>query len=103
MPLTSLLCTDGKMADVALQMANAMQIRCHVRSGVATNLNKGPGLIECRPVFDTVSKGPEADVGILSKVSHRVLTQPATVLVVQCLQMTDTNLPAYASGMRIGG
>jgi hypothetical protein len=53
---------------------------------VATNLNKGPGLIECRPVFDTVSKGPEADVGILSKVSHRVLTQPATVLVVQYLQ-----------------
>lgn len=100
MPLTSLLSTDGKMADVAQQMADAMQIRCHVRSGVvATDLNEGPGLIECRPMFDTVSKGPEADVGILSKVSHRVLTQPATVLVVQCLQTTDTNMPAYASGI----
>ncbi len=81
-----------------------MQIRCHVRSGVvATNLNKGPGLVECRPVFDTIPKGPEADVGILSKVSHRVFAQPATVLVVQCLQTTDTNMPTYASAMRIGG
>lgn len=70
---------------------------------VATHLNKGPGLVECRPVFDTVSKGPEADVGILSKVSHGVLTQPATVLVVQCLQMTHTIMHMYASAMRIGG
>ena len=81
-----------------------MQIRCHVRSRtVATNLNKGPGLVEGGPVFDTVSKGPEADVGILSKVSHRVFTQPPTVLVVQCLQTTDNIMYIYASVMRIGG
>jgi hypothetical protein len=81
-----------------------MQIRCTVRSRVvATNLNKGPGLIEGRPVFDTVSKGPEADVGILSKVSHTVLTQPATVFVVQCLQMTHTITHNHASAMRSGG
>ena len=81
-----------------------MQIRCHVRSKVvATNLNKGPGLVECRPLFDTISKGPEADVGILSKVSHRLLTQPATVLVVQCLQMTDNIMYNYACVMCIGG
>jgi len=73
-----------------------VQIRCTVRSSVgAANLNKGPWLIEGRPVFDTVSKGPEADVGILSKVSHRVLTQPATVLVVQCLRMTDNIMHKY--------
>ncbi|KAA6425709.1 MAG: hypothetical protein FRX49_04606 [Trebouxia sp. A1-2] len=62
--------TGGMHPNVVPHLCSA-SIRCHVRSRtVATNLNKGPGLVEGGPVFDTVSKGPEADVGILSKKSR---------------------------------
>ena len=52
----------------------------------AADLNKSPGLVECRPVFHTVPKSLEADVCILGKVCNRFPAQPATILVMERLQ-----------------
>ena len=71
----------------------------HSRLAASADLNKCPGLIECGPVLHPVPKGLETDVGILSKITDRLFTQPPIILVMQSLHVREMLTLQHVGGL----